>query len=445
MRIRICGALLSISLAAGAQAAQVPFGTQQVVSTAGDGVRSVFAADLDGDGDLDLVSASEVDDEISWYQNTDGAGNFGTQKVISASAYSAASVFVADLDGDGDQDVLSASVLDDKIAWYENTDGAGNFTAQPAISTAADGAHSVFAADLDGDGDLDVLSASQGDDKIAWYENTDGAGSFGSEQTIDTAALWARSVFAGDVDGDGDQDVLVAHADEVTWYENTDGGGNFGSERVISAAAGAATSVLAADLDGDGDLDAVSALFEADEIAWYENTDGAGNFTAQPALSTTADGATSVFAADLDGDGDLDVLSGSYVADEIAWYENTDGAGSFGSEQVISTATDGPWSVFAADLDGDGDLDVLSASQTDDKLSWYQNQTIHGGAAYPTQTTISTAADYATSVFAADLNGDGDLDVLSASVNDDKIAWYENTGAGSFSSQQVISTAADGA
>ena len=72
-----------------------------------------------------------------------------------------------------------ASGSDDKIAWYENTDGAGSFGPQQVISTLADVASSVFAADVDGDGDTDVLSASSNDDKIAWYENTDGAGGFG--------------------------------------------------------------------------------------------------------------------------------------------------------------------------------------------------------------------------------------------------------------------------
>ena len=87
---------------------------------------------------------------------TDGV--FGGQNTISTGPSGAISVFAADLDGDGDLDVLSASRTDDKIAWYEN-DGSQNFT-EHTISTAADGARSVFAADMDGDGDMDVLSAS---------------------------------------------------------------------------------------------------------------------------------------------------------------------------------------------------------------------------------------------------------------------------------------------
>ena len=196
-----------------------------MISTAADGASSVFAADVDGDGDLDVLSASVSDDKIAWYENTDGAGSFGGQQVISTAADGARSVFAADVDGDGDLDVLSASADDDKIAWYENTDGAGSFGTQQVISTAADGARSVFAADVDGDGDLDVLSASSVDDKIAWYENTDGAGTFGAQQVISTAADAAGSVFAADVDGDGDLDVLSASVvdDKIAWYENRGG------------------------------------------------------------------------------------------------------------------------------------------------------------------------------------------------------------------------------
>ena len=89
-----------------------------------------------------------------------------TEYVISNSADYAYSVHAADVDGDGDIDVLSASKEDDKIAWYEN-DGSESFT-EHAITTSADGAHSVHAADVDGDGDMEVLSASNQDEKIAW-------------------------------------------------------------------------------------------------------------------------------------------------------------------------------------------------------------------------------------------------------------------------------------
>jgi len=90
-----------------------------IVQSETNGPKSVYAADLDGDGDLDVLSASSRDDEIAWYAN-DGTGQFGFQRVITTEADRAQSVYAADLDGDGDMDVLSASQDDDKIAWYEN-------------------------------------------------------------------------------------------------------------------------------------------------------------------------------------------------------------------------------------------------------------------------------------------------------------------------------------
>ena len=81
------------------------------------------------------------------------------EHTISTSADGANSVYAADVDADGDMDVLSSSSDDDKIAWYEN-DGSESFT-EHAISTSADGANTVYAIDVDGDGDMDVLSASK--------------------------------------------------------------------------------------------------------------------------------------------------------------------------------------------------------------------------------------------------------------------------------------------
>ena len=92
------------------------------------------------------------------------------EHMISNSADGADEIHAADLDNDGDMDVLSASYYDNKIAWYEN-DGTGLFIDEHIISNNALGARGVYTADIDNDGDIDVLSASNGDDKIAWYEN----------------------------------------------------------------------------------------------------------------------------------------------------------------------------------------------------------------------------------------------------------------------------------
>ena len=330
-----------------------------------------------------MLSASFIDNKIAWYENADGLGTFGAQQVISINADGAWSVYAADVDGDADIDVLAASFNDNKIAWHENLsapapavlgDGCGalapTFSASSVISTDPTG--DVEAADLDKDGDLDVLMVSGAG--IVWHENTDGLGTFGAQQIIPSSA-GTEDVYAADVDGDGDLDVLSAIKadDKIAWHENIDGLGTFGAQQVITAGANGATRVYAADIDADGDVDVLSASIFDNKIAWYENTDGLGNFGAQQVISTNANGAYSVYAADVDGDGDIDVLSASFFDDKIAWYENTDGLGTFGAQQIISTNSDGAFSVYAADVDGDGDVDVLSASRNDDKIAWYEN------------------------------------------------------------------------
>ena len=195
----------------------------------------------------------------------------------------------------------------------------------------------------------------------------------------------------------------------------------------IATSADGAHSVFAADMDGDGDMDIISASQRDDAIAWYENNGAADpSFTAAD-IATSADGATSVFAADMDGDGDMDIVSASLNDDTIAWYENNGASDPSWTAADIATSADGARSVFAADMDGDGDMDIISASSNDDTIAWYENN----GAADPSFTAadIATNADFAYSVYAADLDGDGDMDIVSASGDDDTIAWYENNGA----------------
>jgi len=287
----------------------------------------------------------------------------------------------------------------------------------------AGGATPVRAQDSDGDGLTDA-------EEISRVRTAP----FGPQQVITTAADGAGSVFAADLDRDGDPDVLSASNDDdtIAWYENRldEQGLDFGRQQVITSTAYGANSVFAADLDGDGDPDVLSASFDAG-IHWYENRLGAGgaDFGEQQVIGTVAYGATSVFAADLDGDGDSDVLSASSIDDKIAWYENPlIGEIPYFPAHAITTAADGANSVFAADLDGDGDSEVLASSVSDDTLAWHENRLDQASADFGLQRVISTAADGAKSAFALDLDGDGDPDVLSASYRDDTIAWYENPG-----------------
>ncbi len=343
---------------------------------------------------------------------------------ITTAADGARSVFATDLDGDGRVDVLSASVNDGKVAWYKNGGGSPLTWTAYNITMAADGAHSVYAADLDADGRIDVLSASHIDDKVAWYKNGGGSPLTWTAYTITTAADYAYSVFAVDLDADGRIDVLSAsyNDDKVAWYRNGVGSPLTWTAYTISTAANGAVSVFAADLDADGRIDVLSASTQDSKVAWYKNGGGSPLTWTAYTITTAAINARSVFAADLDGDGRIDVLSASYLDDKVAWYKNGGGSPLTWTAYTIATAADAALSVFAADLDADGRIDVLSASSGDDKVTWYKND---GGSPLTwTVYTITSATDSANSVYAADLDADGRIDVLSASYYDDKVAWY---------------------
>jgi len=346
------------------------------ITTSADGAWSVFVADMDGDGDLDIVSASYNDDTIAWYAN-DGNAATWTAYDIATTANGAQSVFVADMDGDGDMDIVSASGNDNTIAWYENNGNAATWTAYD-IATSAGGAISVFVADMDGDGDMDIVSASYNHNTIAWYENNGNANPNWAAVNIATSAAGASSVFVADMDGDGDMDIVSASSSDSTiaWYANDGNANPTWTKADIATSADGASSVFVADMDGDGDMDIVSASFRDNTIAWYENNGNAATWTAYD-ITTSAVGAISVFVADIDGDEDMDIVSASFKDDTIAWYENDGNANPTWTKVDIATSADGATSVFVADMDGDGDMDIVSASSGDDTIAWYENDGVY--------------------------------------------------------------------
>lgn len=529
---------------------------QSIVSNTGS-FTSIYAADLDGDGDMDILSSSWRDNRIAWYENLDGFGAFGKPKIISDTAINASSVYAGDIDGDGDLDVVSASDnritlyentngmgdfvekqvknyqepysvvlfdmdndndLDivfatnsyayiDKIAWIENADGLGNFTIEHTVVSNTNNIRSIDVTDINQDGHPDIVSASPYGDKIAWYENLDG--NFGVEQVITTEFRDPRSVVAADIDGDGDMDVFANSYDDsysldsqneyrIVWYENLDGNGNFSSPNIISnsrpktdslfacdidgdndidffsVGRGAysnlywyentdgngtydvnhiinkswdATSSSIADIDGDGDNDVVSSsriLNLEDKIAWFENKDGLGDFGLEQVVATqeiinSSNIAAKINTSDIDGDGDIDIIFGRH-SNKIAWLENIDGRGSFGSEQVISEDIEGLSSLYTVDMDADDDMDILCTSTYSGKVVWYEN--IDGSGTFSTENLINDSGS-TSSVYAGDIDNDGDIDVVVASELNDKIVWHENDGNQNFGAEKIITETID--
>ncbi len=346
------------------------------------------------------------------------ADTYFIEYIISDTSAGAQHVHASDIDRDGDMDVLSAAYSDQKFSWYEN-EGNQNFT-EHILTNSADGASGIYSADIDGDGDIDILTSSgYMDNTIAWYEN-DGASNF-TEKIISSSAYSANRIIASDVNGDGHMDALSS-MNYTEWYKNN-GSQNFSTTQFTPPdfpdGYYGNESVHSLDMDKDGDIDIISVYGSDSLIIWYEN-DGSENFTEQ-VLSNDQYGAKSIYPIDLDGDSDIDILVSNDYTDQISWYEN-DGSQNF-TQNIIYTGYT-PHKIHAADLNGDGNMDIIASFYTgDNKIFWFEND----GSQNFTQKTVASYISMPQNVYTVDMDNDGDLDVLSASYNQGQVVWYENT------------------
>jgi hypothetical protein len=236
------------------------------------------------------------------------------------------------VDQDGDVDVLTASEVTNAIIWWESdgTPGNGGWT-EHIIQGDFGYARAVFAVDLDLDNDLDILGAAGEEENILWWEN-DGTPKDGGwiPHLINSEFLWARDVNATDLDNDGYMDVIGTSAEYgkmIVWWEN-DGspGDDDWIEHVIIEGIvkweGASTSVNAADVNQDGFKDIIGAVHDANQVIWWENN-GAKQFTQHNVGDLYF--AYDVDAADFNGDNAIDIVGISpfaYYDARIILFEN---------------------------------------------------------------------------------------------------------------------------
>ena len=353
------------------------FGPPQLVTDQADRPRHVISGDMDGDGNIDILSTSQTDDVVAWYENTDGEGTFGPLQLIDV-LNQLMFLEVADLNDDGDLDVIVSVTFSNELLWYENL-GGGAFGPQQLISDAFERFEIPVAGDMAGDGDLDVVVATDFDDTIRWFENGDGEGTFSEVHVVSNQGNNGRDLRLGDLDGDGDLDIVAESAGSecLSWYENTDGEGTFGGPTVIDPAFAATTDIALADFDGDGDLDIATVKISGLHF-YYENTDGQGTFWVAQLIPNSPDGVFSLFAEDLDNDGDMDIVStGGGDSNNVLWFEN-DGTATFSPPEIITNelSSQSGAVVMAADLDNDGDKDIFYNDASVDKVIWHENLTV---------------------------------------------------------------------
>lgn len=417
--------------------------TRKVLTDKALGARGVNAADFDRDGDIDIIVASRLDNRIVLHVNASihRSALLEGEQVVNTYRQTR-SVAAADIDGDGRLDILSTA--GEIVAWHRNLGGSPPSFESIVIDTGFTSGRWVTSGDIDGDGDMDIVAADRGTNRIVWYENQlrqTGRVDFVARMVTDTA-MRVRDVNVADIDGDGDLDLYSASDgdDTIAWYENIDGSGRVWVKHIVSRNVRYPRSTYAADLDSDGRLDLMSASARDNRVTIFRQL-RPKQFT-EETVYADAIGVRFIHAADIDGDGSIDLIASSELDHTIAWFANRLRSGGRFDRYVVSNTAHGVHAAIAADMDGDGDMDIVAAVEYDNRITWYENL----GGIIPSwkEHVISPFAQVAHGVFVADLDGDGDLDVLSASREDGKVAWHENLG-GQFRLSQKPVNATSGA
>jgi len=336
-----------------------------------------------------------------------------------------AHVNIVDLDQNGVQDVLVCDVSGHQIAWIQ--DGV-----EKTILADVSGAVHAEVIDIDGDGDLDVLVAAMGvilpstahTGKVIILEN-DGQENF-TPHIIAQNIQRVTDVQAGDVDGDGDLDLAVAQfgytQGQVQWFENV-GEWNFLQHSLLQRSGAIHAPIV--DIDNDGDLDIVTLLSQEWETVVAFVNNGKGSFMPE-ILHDVADAdfsSSGISVVDLDKDGDQDILwtnGDAFVSVDyrplpthgLQWLENL-GNRDFLYHRIGKM--DGAYGPTAQDMDGDGDLDIVTVSEfaywekpDTPSIVWWEQ----GDAMSFTKHTIAKSPTHLVTCDVGDMNNDGKPDIV---------------------------------
>jgi len=348
---------------------------KHVIDTDFDYAFGVHAADVDLDGDCDILGAAQEGDFIAWWRNEGGDPIVWTKLMIDDNFDGATSVTAVDIDGDLDIDIVGSAWQANEIALWINNGEKPIGWSKYIIKSGFHFAHEAYCYDLDQDGDIDILGSSTDDSQIAWWRNEGGTPISWTEQIIGNNFLGAKSARVADIDDDGLLDVVGAAIldDEIIWWRNTGGDPIVWEENIIVDDFDGAHRVEVCDMDVDGDIDIVGAAYFEKEISWWRN-DGENPISwTKQVVASEFKGACIGLPVDIDNDGDIDIIGTAQQAYDLAVFRNEGGEPIEWTKEVIDSFYLGAWPGYIADIDGDSDLDIIAGASWSDTLAWWES------------------------------------------------------------------------
>ncbi len=444
----------------------------------------IAAGDLNGDGNLDVVTSDQNLGYV-YVSLGNGDGTFKTM-VHYTGAAGAYRVLIADVDGNGSPDILVSGSYDDKVGVLLNR-GDGTFLVGTSVATPHGDDDMTLGHFYGNPGRLDLAVHSGSDTNQIRIYQSNGDGTFQPGQLVASNVDGVGGMTTADVNKDGKDDLLVAASGQVQIYFGN-ANGTFPKLTTYNAHVPGQNGgqIITADLRHNGRLDVIVANLQTQDISvLLGNDDG----TFQPATNYAFNYYTdTLVAADFNGDGKLDVIAGDLYAQDIEFFKGngngslqssidysmsgTEGLGFIasgdlnhdGAPDLISTGSYGnvvdvwigngdatyqppvsipvgvePRGLFIADLNKDGNLDIVAANASD--TSAHALSILFGngdGTFKPVQYLAGIAKTYA--VTAVDLNGDGNMDLASVCPNNNSLSIYFGNGDGTFKTPVTYST-----
>ena len=414
------------------------FVAQADITFGQDNPEDIEAADLDGDGVLDLFTG-DGNGRIFVARGT-GNGTYAAQvdwdmRVAGQADGRIENITAADINGDGFIDLIAAVNLDGHVVWRMGT-GGGDFSAAQQLNVKAGpgtgpGAFDIALADFDGDGALDLATLNSNFSDFVTFDGVPGA-SLGGRQRIEVAET-SRQIAAGDFNGDGRTDLVMVSPAAVHVLHRLANGTYH--ERIYEAAGSTLVDVKVHDQDGDGVLDILALRMSADvEIYWGGAIGAAGRRQFQDPPQTVDGGNTAagLEVEQVDGALDTDLLISDQTGDEVRYL--TGNGRSFAAAIIVTRLGAAPANVRAIDIDGDGDADLMGMNG--DSLNtlsisrWAIPPRQRFGSFQPRTTYAfnGQTGDWRT----GDFDGDGNLDVFVANMSTENASLRFGNGDGTF-------------